>query len=143
MERRNQKFSIKNLNFIKEHFEKLALGNKRSNVSDTNCELSNIPPDKILNRPFSHQEIAAAITKQKIINEGDIDGPSNYRGISLLSCFGKLFTSCLNRRLTIFIEKRKRLCCCFVDYNKHLIRSIEQLCAQRCYPLGFQEKYLM
>ena len=24
--------------------------------------------------------------------------------MSLLSCFGKLFTSCLNRRLTIFIE---------------------------------------
>ena len=76
----------------------------------------------------------------------------NYRGISLLSCFGKLFTSCLNRRLTIFIEKtnivqaeqtgfksdfstidhlfvlkslaniylskRQRLYCCFVDYKK-------------------------
>ena len=28
----------------------------------------------------------------------------DYRGISLLSCFGKFFRSCLNRRLTIFIE---------------------------------------
>ena len=85
-------------------------------------------------------------------NEVDIDDPNSYRGISLLSCFGKLFTSCLNRRLTIFIEKknivqaeqagcksdfstidhvfffksladmylskRQRLYCCFVDYKK-------------------------
>ena len=84
-------------------------------------------------------------------NKGDIDDPNNYRGISLLSCFGKLFTSCLYRRLTIFIEKnivqaeqtgfksdfstidhvfvlksladiylskRQRLYCCFVDYKK-------------------------
>ena len=85
-------------------------------------------------------------------NKGDPNDPNNYRGISLLSCFGKLFTSCLNRRLTIFIEnnnivqaeqagfksdfstidhlfvlksladlylsKRKRLYCCFVDYKK-------------------------
>ena len=85
-------------------------------------------------------------------NKGDPNDPNNYRGISLLSYFGKLFTSCLNRRLTIFIEnnnivqaeqagfksdfstidhlfvlksladlylsKRKRLYCCFVDYKK-------------------------
>ena len=29
----------------------------------------------------------------------------DYRGISLLSCFDKFIKSCLNRRLTIFIEK--------------------------------------
>ena len=85
-------------------------------------------------------------------NKGDIDDPNSYRGISLLSCFGKLLTSCLNRRLTIFIEKndivqaeqagfksdfstmvhvfvlksladiylskRQRLYCCFVDYKQ-------------------------
>ena len=38
-------------------------------------------------------------------NKSDPDELNNYRGISLLSCFGKLFTSCLNRRLTIFLEK--------------------------------------
>ena len=115
-----------------------------------------MPPDTMLNRPFTHQEIAEAITKlknnktggsdqiinsflkhsrnefvkyytkflnlilesghmpadccQSVIrpiykNKGDIDDPNNYRGISLLSCFGKLFASCLNRQLTIFIEK--------------------------------------
>ena len=103
-----------------------------------------MPPDTMLNRPFTHQEIAAAIPKLKNVkaggsdqlineflkhsrnefvqyytklfnlilesghmpadwcqsairpiykNKGDIDDPNNYRGISLLSCFGKLSTS--------------------------------------------------
>ena len=37
-------------------------------------------------------------------NKGEPNDPNNYRVISLLSCFGKLFKSCLYRRLTIFIE---------------------------------------
>ena len=141
------------LDIFKEHFEKLALGNERVDLSDTNGELSSIPPNEILNRPFTPLEIMGALAKLKksggsdqIINEflkhsrhelapyytrifnlilesghmpddwcssviqpiyknkGDPSDPNNYRGISLLSCFGKLFTSCLNRRLTIFIE---------------------------------------
>ena len=142
------------LDLFQKHFEKLALGNKSVNVSNTTGELHNMPPDTMLNRPFTHQEIAGAITKltnnkaggsDQIINEflkhsrnefvqyytkffnlilesghmptdwhqsvirpiyknkGDIDYPNNYRKISLLSCFEKLFTSCLNRRTTIFI----------------------------------------
>ena len=191
------------LDIFKEHFEKLALGNESGDACETNGELNNIPPDEILNRPFTPQEGVEAISKLKnnksggsdqIINEflkhsrhefapcytrifnlilesghmpddwcqsvirsiyknkGDPDDPNNYRGISLLGCFGKLFTSCSNRRLTIFIEnnnivqaeqaglksdfstidhlfvlksladlylsKRKRLYCCFVDYKK-------------------------
>ena len=191
------------LDLFKEHLEKLALGNESVNVSDTTGEFNNMPPDTMLNRPFTHQEIAEAITKLKnikaggldqIINEflkhsrkdfvqyytkflnlsfksghmpadwcqsvilhiyknkGDIDDSNNFRGIPLLSCFGKLFKSCLNRRLTIFIEnnnivqaeqagfkfdfstidhlfvlksladmylsKRQRLYCCFVDFKK-------------------------
>ena len=133
------------LDLFEEHFEKLVLENESVNVSNTTGELQNMPPDTMLSRPFTHQEIAAAITKLKnyeaggsdqIINEflkhsrnefvqyytklfnlilesghmpadwcqsairpiyknkGDIDDPNNYRGISLLSCFGKLFTSC-------------------------------------------------
>ena len=35
-------------------------------------------------------------------NKGDIHEPENYRGISILSCFGKFFTSVLNNRLTEF-----------------------------------------
>ena len=85
-------------------------------------------------------------------NKGSANDPNNYRGIFLLSCLGKLFTGCINNRLTDFIKendiigpeqagfksyfstidylfvlksladvylsKRKRLYCCFVDYKK-------------------------
>ena len=78
--------------------------------------------------------------------------PNNYRGITLLSCLGKLFTMCINVRLTkfvtdrgvigeeqaafregystmdhafvlnelinIYLHKKKRLYCCFIDYQK-------------------------
>ena len=40
------------------------------------------------------------IYKQK----GDINNPDNYRGITILSCFGKLFTAILNNRLNKFLE---------------------------------------
>ena len=32
-------------------------------------------------------------------NKGDINDPDNYRRITILSCFGKLFTAVLNKRL--------------------------------------------
>ena len=37
-------------------------------------------------------------------NKGEKDDPDNYRGITLLSCFSKLFTSALNHRITEYIE---------------------------------------
>ena len=37
-------------------------------------------------------------------NKGSKDDANNYRGITLLSCLGKLFTSILNHRLTEFCE---------------------------------------
>ena len=37
-------------------------------------------------------------------NNGPTRDPSNYRGISILSCIGKLFTLLLNERLTKFID---------------------------------------
>jgi len=41
--------------------------------------------------------------------KGDIQDPSNYRGITLLSCMGKLFTSVLNKRITNFCETNEIL----------------------------------
>ena len=38
-------------------------------------------------------------------NKGSRDDANNYRGITLLSCLGKLFTSILNHRLTEFCEE--------------------------------------
>ena len=61
------------LDIFKEHFEKLALGNKRGDVSDTNGELSNIPPNEILNRPFTPQEIMEALAKLKNNKSGGSD----------------------------------------------------------------------
>ena len=37
-------------------------------------------------------------------NKGSRSDPNNYRGISLLSCVGKLFTSCLNTRLSNYLD---------------------------------------
>ena len=38
-------------------------------------------------------------------NKGDPRDPNNYRSITLVSCFGKVFTSILNRRLKLFDEE--------------------------------------
>ena len=84
--------------------------------------------------------------------KGDIKDPDNYRGITVLSCFGKLFSSVLNTRIydflnennllgneqagfrkghsttdhifslhclvDLYLQRRKRLYCTFVDYKK-------------------------
>mgnify|MGYP000574981812 FL=1 len=36
--------------------------------------------------------------------KGDVNGLGNYRGITLLSTFGKLFTKVINNRLTNWAE---------------------------------------
>ena len=38
-------------------------------------------------------------------NKGETNDPDNYRGITLLSCLGKLFTSVINERLNKFADK--------------------------------------
>ena len=44
-----------------------------------------------------------------IYKSGDRNNPTNYRGISLISCIGKLFTSILCTRLTSWAEERHLL----------------------------------
>ena len=85
-------------------------------------------------------------------NKGSPNDPDNYRGITLLSCIGKLFTAAINLRLTnyveqtgaigdeqagfragystvdhiftlhaildIYLHRKERLYCAFVDYKK-------------------------
>ena len=40
------------------------------------------------------------IIKPLFKNEGHASSPENYRGITLLSCLGKMFTAVINKRLT-------------------------------------------
>ena len=41
-----------------------------------------------------------------LFKSGDRMDPSNYRGITVSSCFGKLFSVILNNRIVIFIKKK-------------------------------------
>ena len=52
-------------------------------------------------------------------NKGDVNDPDNYRGITILSCFGKLFTSVLNNRLNDFLESNNILCEEQAGFRKH------------------------
>ena len=45
------------------------------------------------------------VIKPLFKNKGSNNDPNNYRGISLLSCFGKLFTSLINNRLTTYFDQ--------------------------------------
>ena len=44
-----------------------------------------------------------------IFKKGDQMDPSNYRGISLLSCLGKLYSTLLNNRLYNWAEKKQKI----------------------------------
>ena len=43
-------------------------------------------------------------------NKGPSSDPKNYRPITIVSCFGKLFTSVLNERLQTFSEQYSLIC---------------------------------
>ena len=42
-------------------------------------------------------------------NKGDKNDPDNYRGITLLSCLGKLFTACISDRISKFMDINYKL----------------------------------
>ena len=61
---------------------------------------------------FFHRAISRYWSQCLIIlihKEGDKMNPDNYRGITLLSCFGKLFTYIINYRITKFVEDENML----------------------------------
>ena len=112
------------------------------------------------------------IYKQK----GSCDDPNNYRGITILSCFGKLFTSVINNRLVecfdenttigpeqagfraghstvdhvftlhciidLFLAKKKRLYCLFIDYEKAFDRAERAFLWQKLLVYGVDGRIL-
>jgi hypothetical protein len=58
----------------------------------------------ILNTGLVPDEWCIGSIKPIFKNKGDRKDPDNYRGITLLSCMGKLFTSILNNRLNSYAE---------------------------------------
>ena len=59
----------------------------------------------ILNSGFVPSDWTKGIIKPIFKNKGSPDDdPDNYRGITLLSCLGKLFTSIINKRLSYYVE---------------------------------------
>ena len=60
---------------------------------------------KLFNRLFSRGEFPEAWCDSIIVplhKKGSLNDPANYRGISLLDIFGKIYTSVLNRRVTFY-----------------------------------------
>ena len=58
----------------------------------------------ILDTGIFPEQWSLAIIKPLYKNVGEREDPSNYRGISSLSCCGKVFTNLINDRLTRFVN---------------------------------------
>ena len=63
----------------------------------------------ILNTGFIPEDWTIGILRPIYKNKGSRSDPNNYRGISILSCFSKLFTSVLNTRIKLFFEENEIL----------------------------------
>ena len=62
---------------------------------------------KLFNRIFEHGEFPKDWCNSIIVplhKHGDVHDPINYRGISLLDVFGKIYTGILNRRITFYVN---------------------------------------
>ena len=60
--------------------------------------------NKILDTDIMPTEWLIGLIVPLYKNKGDIQDVNNYRGITLLSCMGKLFTSILNERLSKYSD---------------------------------------
>ena len=71
------------------------------NMIPTYVKLFNL----IFNTGIIPENWTIGVIKPIYKNKGELNRPENYRPISLLSCFGKMFTYILNNRLNVFAEK--------------------------------------
>ena len=69
---------------------------------------------KLFNAIFNSGQLPEAWLKGTILpiykNKGSSANPKNYRPITIVSCFGKRFTSVLNERLQMFSERFSLIC---------------------------------
>ena len=63
----------------------------------------------ILNTGIIPNDWGVGIIKPIYKKKGSSEDPNNYRGITILSCFSKLFTSVLNERLKAYLENKNLL----------------------------------
>ena len=77
--------------------------NAMSSLYKTSCNL-------VLKTGIVPEDWVVGIIKPIYKNKGSRLDTDNYRGITLLSCMGKLFTFILNERLKLFLSCNKILC---------------------------------
>ena len=73
----------------------------------------------VLNTVFVPSEWCLGVISPLYKNRGAVNDPDNYRGITLLSCTWKLFTACLNYRLSCYADNvlGKEQACFRVGYS--------------------------
>ena len=91
------------------------LKNAHPRMMEVFCKLFNIVLDSAIFPDIWSKGIILPLYK----NKGNVSDPDNYRGITILSCFGKLFTSLLNSRLNKFLEENNVLCEEQAGFRKH------------------------
>ena len=62
----------------------------------------------IFNRGIVPEIWSVGIINPVFKNKGNANEPKNYRAITLMSCFGKVFTGILNSRLTLYAEETEQ-----------------------------------
>ena len=78
------------------------------------CKLCNI----ILDTGIIPESWSIGVIKPIYKNKGDPKKAENYRPITLLSCFGKLFTSMINNRLHDYAENHDTINWCQAGFRK-------------------------
>ena len=74
--------------------------NRYNRMYPIDCRLLNI----VLNTGFVPTDWCLGTIHPLYKNKGSVLDPDNYRSITLLSCTGKLFTTCQNHRLSSYVD---------------------------------------
>lgn len=73
------------------------------------------------NSIYSRGEVPESFKKSIVFplhKKGDVQDVKNYRGLSFIDCVGKIFTSLLNNRLTLWLENKSIITECQAGFRK-------------------------